>query len=261
MAASRYYRVEGVVLKSASLGEGDLLVTLLTRDGSKLRAMAWGARKLTSRKMGHLEPLTRVDLALSKGRNLDTITQAHSLEAFNVMKSGLESTAKAFYLAEMVDGFAIEDGANPPLYSLFLDALRAVQDSPEDNATVPHFQLSLLQVTGFMPELYRCVECRQQILPSDHRFSIDLGGVLCSGCVPTGARIAPLSLQALKVLRHFHRSLEPNSSSLQVSDSLHQELRSILDGATRYWLDREVRSRAFMDQVGRQKSESSAPRG
>ncbi|MEE9262619.1 MAG: DNA repair protein RecO, partial [Dehalococcoidia bacterium] len=224
MAASRLYRVEGVVLKSAPLGEGDLLVTLLTRDGSKLRAMAWGARKLTSRKMGHLELLTRVDLALSKGRNLDTITQAHSLEAFNVMKSGLESTAKAFYLAEMVDGFAIEDGANPPLYSLFLDALRAVQDSPEDNATVPHFQLSLLQVTGFMPELYRCVECRQQILPSDHRFSVDLGGVLCSRCVPTGARIAPLSLQALKVLRHFHRSLEPNSSSLQVSDSLHQEL-------------------------------------
>ena len=73
MPSGRLYRTEGIVLKTAPLGEGDLLVTLVAEDGSKLRAMAWGARKLTSRKMGHLETLTRVDLALSRGRNMDTI--------------------------------------------------------------------------------------------------------------------------------------------------------------------------------------------
>ncbi len=241
------------------MGEGDLLVTLLTRDGSKLRAMAWGARKLTSRKMGHLEPLTLVDLALSKTRGIDGITQAQSLETFAVLKSSLEATAKAFYLSELVDGFALEGGPNPPMYDLFLGALRAVQDSADDSAVVLRFQLNLLQVNGFMPELYRCVDCRRRILPGDHRFSVSLGGALCSGCAPPGAAIAPLSLNAMKALRHFHRNPAPDAPRLRIPPALYEEIKSLLDGAVRYWLDRDIRSAKFMEHVDGRKAKTLHP--
>ena len=257
MPSGRLYRTEGIVLKTAPLGEGDLLVTIAAEDGSKLRAMAWGARKLTSRKMGHLETLTRVDLALSRGRNMDTINQVHNLETFAALRGNLESTAKAFYVAELVDGFAIEGSANPLLYNLFLDTLRAVQAAGEDNVLLLHFQLNLLRVNGFMPELYRCVECSVRITPGDHRFTVNLGGVLCSGCAPVGGVIVPLSLQALKVLRHFHRSVELDASKLRISSSLYEEIRSILDSAIRFWLDRDLRSRKFVDQVQRQRDRAS----
>ena len=260
--ASKLYRTEAIVLKSAPLGEGHLLVTLLDRDGSKLRAVAWGGRKLTSRKMGHLEPLTRVDLALSRGRaDLDGVSQAQGLESFGALKSDLEATAKAIYLAELVDGFASEGSDNPPLYDLFLNTLRMLQESPDTEVAVPYFQLNLLNVSGFMPELYRCVECRQRVSPGDHQFSVDLGGALCGRCVPLGARISPLSLQAMKVLRYFDRSGHPDMAGLRVSGLLYQEVRSILDAATRYWLDRDVHSRDFMDHVERKAAKHLSLRG
>ena len=124
MAAPRLYKTEGIVLKTSVMGEADLLVTLISQDGSKLRAIAWGARKMNSRKMGHLDSLTRVDLALYRSPRMSSVRQVVTLEAFAALKGRLDATARAFYLAELVDGFAVEGSSNPSLYSLFLDTLR-----------------------------------------------------------------------------------------------------------------------------------------
>jgi len=246
----KYYRVEAIVLRSILFGEGNLLLTLLTLDGSKLRAVAWGARKLTSRKMGHLEPLTRVDLALSRSlNNADTVSQAYSMETFSVLKADLNSTAKGFYLAELVDGFAMEDSPNPSLYTLLLDTLHLLQNSECTDVLIFYFQLCLLRINGFMPELYHCVECRDVISSGDHGFIISLGGVICTRCGPKHSGILSLSVQALKVLRYFHRSKRFDSYGLRISSLLQEEIRIILDTATRYWLDREIKSMGFMDQV------------
>ena len=182
MVAPRLYKTEGIVLKTSVMGEANLLVTLISQDGSKLRAIAWGARKMNSRKMGHLDSLTRVDLALYRSPRMSSVRQVVTLEAFAALKSRLDATARAFYLAELVDGFAVEGSPNPSLYSLFLDTLRAVQEAPEDNEPMLRFQLDLLRVNGFMPELYRCVECRRAVEAGRHRFVVSLGGVICAEC-------------------------------------------------------------------------------
>ncbi len=254
MAAPRLFKSEGIVLKADPYGEADLLVTLISRDGSKLRAMAWGARKMNSRKMGHLDSLTRVDLDLYRGPSLASIRQVQTLEAFILLKGRLDSTARAFYLAELVDGFAVEGSPNPSLFDLFLTTLRSVQDTPEDNEPILRFQLELLQVNGFMPELYRCVECRKNVEPGRHRFVVSLGGVICTDCASRREGASPLSLPALKVLRHFHRNGDAAASRIRISPDLYEEVRAILDRAIRYWLDRDVRSRRFVVQVQRQKS-------
>ena len=253
----RLYRTEAIVLKADLLGEADLLVSLLTWDGAKLRAMAWGARKLTSKKMGHLEPLTRVDLALARGRSLNTINQAQGVENFTRLKSNLESISKGICLAELVEGFATEGGTDQALYSLFLDTLRFLEKSPEVDLALPFFELHLLKVSGFMPQLYRCVECWEKVPGTDLRFSVDLGGVLCTRCIPTVARITPLSLQAMKVLRFFDQSQLSALINLRVSGSLFRELRALLDGSVRYWLDREVQAKGFVEHLQQQQERAS----
>lgn len=258
MAAPRLFKTVGIVLKTAPYGEADLLVTLISQDGSKLRAMAWGARKMNSRKMGHLDTLTRVDLDLYRGPSMYSIRQALNLESFVVLKSRLDATARAFYLAELVDGFAVEASPNPPLYNLFLDTLRAVQDAPEDNEPILKFQLEMLRVNGFMPELYRCVECRRDVEAGKHRFVVSLGGVICTDCASKREGATPLSLPALKTLRHFHRNGDVESSRIRISPELYEEVRAVLDRAIRYWLDRDVRSRRFVVQVQRQKESAAA---
>ena len=77
--AGALYRDEAIVLRTHKLGEADRIITLLTRQHGRVRAVAKGVRRTTSRFGSRLEPFTHVDLQLAEGRSLDTITQAETL--------------------------------------------------------------------------------------------------------------------------------------------------------------------------------------
>src|SRR5574340_836362 len=78
----RTIKVEAVVLRHSDWGEADRLLRIYTREAGKLRAIVKGARKLQSRKAGHLEPFTRVQLMLARGRDLWIVTQAETVNPF-----------------------------------------------------------------------------------------------------------------------------------------------------------------------------------
>lgn len=243
----RSYRCEALTLKSAPLREADLLVTLYTREQGKLRAVAKGARRSTSKFVGHLEPLTLVRLSLAQARNLDIITQAQVSESFAALKGDLSSLAKGLYLAELVDGFGAEAHANQALYSLAVETLKAIAPTPDAELSLRFFELHLLEVSGLMPELYHCVQCRHELVPGRHRFSPNLGGALCLDCTPADARLRPLSLRALKVLRLLHRSNLAELPALQIDGALAGELKALLTTTVEFWLDREIRSHRFLE--------------
>ena len=120
---------------------------------------------------------------------------------------------------------------------------------PQRDLVMRCFELHLLGVSGFMPELFQCVECSSALLPEQHRFSPDAGGALCSHCVPSGVLVRPLSLRALKVLRLLHRSRVARLPTLVLDTPLEQELKSLLAGAVNYWLDKEIRSNLFLEHL------------
>ncbi|MGZ9234980.1 MAG: DNA repair protein RecO, partial [Anaerolineales bacterium] len=78
----RSFRVDAVVLRHSDYGEADRLLTLYTRQLGKTRAVAKGARKIASRKAGHIEPFTHVKLQLAKGRDMLILTQADTVDAY-----------------------------------------------------------------------------------------------------------------------------------------------------------------------------------
>jgi DNA repair protein RecO (recombination protein O) len=262
MPRPRTYRTEALVLRTLPFGEADLLVTLFTPTRGKLRAVAKGARRLTSKMMGHLEPLTRLELSLAQGRNLDTVTQAQVVEGYSGVKANLETTSRALFLAELAEGFAVEGSANPALYNLVLEALEALETPSftlrvKDPLVLLHFQLHMLKLSGFMPELHHCVICRKELKPGQHRFSPGAGGVLCAACKPPSEAVVPLSLEALKVLRFLDRSSLQETLTLHLSPRLETEVQIISSAATKYWLEREVRSSAFMHRLERERIEAS----
>ncbi len=251
MARPRAYQTEAVVLKSTPVGEGGLIVTLYSKDTGKLRAVVRGARKPTSKMVGHLEPLNRVQLALARAGHggLDTVTQGQVLESFATLKASLEPLSRAIYLAELIDGFGTEGSPSPELYALLVDTLRVLDGSHRDELTLRYFELHLLNLSGFMPELYRCVECREELSPGLHRFTPEAGGALCLRCTPPRARIMSLSLQAIKVMRFLDRSDLPDIARFQVHGELEEELKSLLGATLKYWLDKEIQSKRFMEHL------------
>ena len=251
MPAPRTYRAEALVLKNAPFGEAGLMVTLHSREWGKLRVVANGARKANSRLVGHLEPLTLTRLLLARGRTLDTVVQAEVAGTFPNLRAGLAAMTRAQFVTELVDGFGSEDSPNEPLYELAVDTLSVLERDPNRDLTLRHFELHLLQVSGFMPELFHCVECRRSIEPDRHRYSVDSGGTLCLDCRPAGAQVSPLSLRALKVLRFLHRSRVDELPDLQTSPAVSREVTALLSASTQHWLGREIRSNSFLKVLER----------
>ncbi|HEX2851387.1 MAG TPA: DNA repair protein RecO [Acidimicrobiales bacterium] len=188
------YRETGVVLRTIRLGEADRIVTFLTEGRGKVRAVAKGVRKTKSRFGGRLEPISHVSLQLYEGRDLDTVTQADTLDAFRVIREDLDRVGKATALLEVCDQVAQEHEPNPPLYRMLVAALRtlAARSSP---LLVAGFYLKVLAQEGLQPVLDGCVACGA----GDDLVAFDIGegGALCRSC----RRGLPVSAGALALMR------------------------------------------------------------
>lgn len=256
----RLYKTEAVVLKHIPIGEADRVITLFTPDLGVVRASAKGVRRPTSRLAGHLEPLVRSRLMLHRGRNLDLITGAETLQGFSALREDLEQLGRAMVCVELVDAFSPERQANRPLYDLLVEALEWLEAGEGDWAP-RYFELHLLGLTGYMPELHRCVGCATQVQPGRHAFSPGLGGVVCMPCVEGGlprrpperaaGPLIPLSLDALKVLRYVQGHAYQEVRRIRLDAPLARGLERLLRGYTGYLLERGLRAPEFLEGVRR----------
>src|SRR5438445_11492344 len=114
----RVYRTEAIVLRQRRLGEADRILTLFTPQYGRLDAVAKGVRKQTSRKAGHLEPLTLTSLLVATGQNLDIITQSETIESFLTLREDLQRVARGLYVAELVDRATPERAEQFPIFQL-----------------------------------------------------------------------------------------------------------------------------------------------
>ena len=253
MRRPRSFQCQGLVLKSVPLGEAGLMATLYTRDMGKLKAVVRSARKPTSKMVGHLEPLNLVHLSLASSRpgGIDTVIQAQILDSHSGLKADLEGIARAIYIAELADGFGAEGSQNTDMYNLLLETVRSLHGDSSSELTLRYFELHILKCSGFMPELYNCVDCRCALEAGKHRFSPELGGALCPDCTPAGPRIMSLSVRAMKVLRFIDRARLAELPQLRVDPELRQELKDVLTATLKYWLDREIRSKRFLEHLER----------
>lgn len=245
----RVYRTEAVVLRRMNLGEADRLLTVFSPDLGKFRAVAKGVRRPGSRKAGHLEPFTRVRLLLARGRELDIVTQAEAIELYPGLQSDLERLGHAAYMVELLDQFTVEEGGSRGLYDLILEALGALSTGGGPEAVVRHFELRLLDLVGYRPELARCLGCGKQIRAQAQFFSTTAGGVFCPDCGAARDDARPISLPVLKVLRHYQRSGLKQALAPKVSAQVHAEVEQLMRHYLIHQLERELRSPAFLDQV------------
>ncbi len=247
----RTLRVEAVVLRHSDWGEADRLLGLFTREHGKLRAVAKGARKVRSRKAGHLEPFTRVALMLARGRDLWIVTQADTVDAYQPLRENLELIGQASYVVELLDRFTYEEGANHPLYQLLIDTLNRLSKQEDAFLAVRYYEIRLLDLLGFRPELVNCVRCGTLIQPQDQYFSALLGGALCPNCGPLEPTSRPVSMAALKYLRHLQRSSYIEANRARVTAAVRQEMETLLQYYLTYLLERALNSPAFIREMRR----------
>jgi len=250
MSEIRSIRVHAIVLRHADWGEADRLVTLYTREQGKLRAVAKGARKITSRKAGHLEPFTQVKLQLARGRDLFIVTQADTLEAYLPLRENLVLTGNASYVIELLDRFVYEDeGANPTLFRLLADTLKRLADGNDIWLAVRYYEMRLLDFLGFRPQLFECANCGREIKAEDQFFSFSLGGVICPRCGQGLPNLRAISVEALKYLRHFQRSSYGDATRARPDAETRVEMEQLMQAYFTYLLERELNSPGFLRNI------------
>lgn len=247
----RVYKTEAIVLRTMELGEADRVLSVLTPRLGKLRVIAKGVRRPRSRIGGGLQPFSDVQLVLAVGRTFDVVTSSALEDPHLGLRNDLHSTAAAWYVVELVDRFIEGAADSHEAFRLLAQALSALDagDAVPREVVTRWFELHLLEAMGFRPELHRCLECGAGIEPDGNAFSPPGGGVVCPRCSHAAHGGRPVSTDALKVLRHLQRSPLVGVLGLRLAARLHREVERLLHATVSAVLERELRSRDFLEEV------------
>lgn len=250
MPVPRRYSTDAIVLSRFDLGEADRVLTLITPADGKLKAIAKGIRRPTSRLGGSLEPFAELNVALARGRTFDVVTQVSVGHAWLHLRDDLESAATAWYLAELADRSLEERHAAEPLYALLRRAYELLDAGMSPGRVARWYEMHLLDELGVRPEVDRCVEC-DRMLEADERFRWvpPLGGVVCERCPGPPYERAALSLEALKLVKAYQRLDIEAIAGLRLAAAIEAEVEAALRDFVRVALEREARSLAFLDEV------------
>jgi DNA repair protein RecO (recombination protein O) len=250
MPIPRRYTTEAIVLSRFDLGEADRVLTLITPGIGKLKAIAKGIRRPTSRLGGSLEPFAELTVALARGRTFDVVTQVSVGHAWLHLRDSLEGAATAWYLAELADRSLEERHAAEPLYALLRRAYELLDGGMAPGRVARWYEMHLLDELGSRPEADRCVEC-DRVLESEERFRWvpPLGGVVCERCPGPPYDRTRLSLEALKLVKAYQRLDIEALAELRLDPAVEREVEAALREFVRNVLEREARSLPFLDEV------------
>lgn len=244
-APKSLYRDEGIVLRTQKLGEADRIITLLTRRNGRVRAVAKGVRRTSSKFGSRLEPFTHVDLQIAEGRSLDVVTQAETLSPYGAqMGADYERYTVGTAMLETAERLVVED-KEPALqhFLLLVGGLRAICDQGRPPGQVlDAFLLRSLSVAGYAPTFEACARCGVE---GPHlAFNAAAGGMLCSDCrLPGSARPAPETVRLLSAL------LTGEWDVVDATELRHRKEATGLVSAYLAWhLERGLKSMAYLER-------------
>jgi len=246
MPARRTTTATAVVTSRFRLGEADRVLTLVSPERGKFKAIAKGVRKPTSRLGGGVEPFAELRLALVDGKSFDVVTQVRPQRIWLGLRGRLASAAVAWYAAELIERATSEEQPDPQLYAILLRAWDLLEASAPDPLVARWTELALLDAAGSGPELDACLACGRAPKPGERLcWGDEAGGVHCE---EHGVG-HPLSSDGLKLLRALRRHPPEQLVALRLPEGPMREVDRALRGSVRLLYGAEPKSRAFLDEV------------
>lgn len=192
----RYTVSDGLVIKRQALPSGDIVVTLLGRQG-KWRAVA---RKgtLPGGNLGRLSLFHDVTVQYYRRQEEDLalLTQVQ----LNGALAGLSTTSVypyAHLLSELADALTVDLHLEARVYDYLTSALRGLARHDDPDLVALLYAWRLLDVAGLAPRVQACVSCGA---PEPFvAFDLQAGGLTCDAC-RSGHALAPQAVTELRLL-------------------------------------------------------------
>jgi DNA repair protein RecO (recombination protein O) len=159
-------------------------------------------------------------------------------------------TSQAAYIVELLDRFTYEDDTeNYGIFRLLTEVLSRLEKEPDPWLAIRYYEVRLLDLLGYRPHWFECANCGREIKAEDQYFSAARGGVLCPACGRGQPGVWPLSVEALKYLRHFQRSTYSEAQRARPAPEVRIEVESLLQHYVTYLLERALNSPRFISQI------------
>jgi DNA repair protein RecO (recombination protein O) len=243
------YRSDAFVLRTYKLGENDQIIVFFTRDFGKLRAVARRSHSPRRHTASYYQPLMllniivfgRTSQPLYRINTVDIVQTLRPLhEDFTLLRYGL-------YLTELVETSTQEQHAVPEVFTLYQEALEQLPSTAHLPLLVRRFELRLLMVTGYTPQLMACVRCARALQPHECTFSPSLGGLLCNRCSPGAQGTFPVSPASVGYLRQIITDAEAGlAATVPLDETAYKDLERLLHAHLTVCLGHELKSYAFL---------------
>lgn len=153
----RSYKTEGIIIKRKDFGEADRILTVLTKNQGKIKIVAKGVRKISSRRSSHVELLNQSILTVHDGK-MPILTEAETVKHYSILKNDLEKCGFAFYICELIDGLLAEYQESRTAFNLMQDALERLQTETNPRSLISKLEQDLLVNLGFYPKTQLLIE-------------------------------------------------------------------------------------------------------
>ncbi|MEK3881610.1 DNA repair protein RecO [Paenibacillus sp. PL2-23] len=241
------YRVEGIVVRCMDYGESNKIVTLLTKTNGKAGVLIKGAKKVRSRHSSLAQPFTYGEYQYFRGSGLGTLNHGEIIESHHDLRMQLDLSAYAAYAAELTDRTLQEDEPSVFYFEQLKACLAALSDGKDPQIVIHLYEMRVLDLAGYAPELEECVSCGNRVGP--FKLSAQAGGILCARCGGRDPSAAAISESAHKLLRLFRRMDMRRLGAISVKTDTKLELKRLMRSLMDVQLGLQLKSRHFLDQL------------
>ena len=179
-----------LVIRQTDYGENDRLVTLLSAEHGRMTVNIKGGKSLKSKNAACAQLLCYSEFTVKEKNGYYTLSESALIEQFFGLRRSLERFALAQYVADVVSEVAVANEEAGELLSLTLNTLYLLSETEKDADFIKAvFELRLLAVSGFCPDLGACRFCGAK---ESDRMYLDVmnGSLRCGECFGTDADAA-----------------------------------------------------------------------
>jgi DNA repair protein RecO (recombination protein O) len=247
---NRTYNLTAIALRGYALNEADRILVLFSPEEGLKRVVAKGLRKPKNRIGGRLEPFRENNIMLAKGRNMDVVTQVESLRSFPAIQQDFDLLAAAMSAAELLLAFVEEGVPAPDVYEHFVEFLGLLKPGAEAEVLLTAYELQLLELVGYRPELGYCLSCERPLDEAKdvQGLNIEGGGTICVNCAgQTAGRLYPLSPGAWQLLQRLQETPLEECLRFKGTGTLLASCRHALKDYLSYRAERELKAQKMFE--------------
>lgn len=232
-------KTEGIVIGETRYKETSKILNIYTKDLGKISVLAQGALKPKSHLLATTQMFSHSEFQFRKGKSFYYIQQADLIKSLYSLGENIERITWGFYILELMNKSVENEEKNEKFFSFLKKGLYTLSKLEGDYLKfIVAYELKFISFLGYRPYIDRCVACNNR-LSGSLKFSINLGGALCSSCFSEDCKAVKIYESFLAALNKLLYNSFEDLKDIAIDERLLKSIHDVLVAYILYNIDRK----------------------